>query len=238
MLSGFGARVAVDGCTVSLTPGGELRGQSVVVPGDISSAAFLIVAGCILPQAQVTIRHVGMNPTRTGLLDVLGAMGAEITPSPDATAHAGEPVGDLTARSARLRGVAVGGDLVPRLIDEAPILAVAATQAEGLTRVGDAAELRVKESDRIRAVTRELGKMGASVVERPDGLEIRGGRKLAGAIVQSSGDHRMAMALVVAGLVAEGETVVEDTACVETSFPGFVDAVNTLAGGPCATLIP
>jgi 3-phosphoshikimate 1-carboxyvinyltransferase len=232
MLAGFGARLSVDANTVTLTPGVELRGQGIAVPGDLSSAAFLLVAGTITPGAKITVSGVGVNETRAGLLDALESMGAPVGRSGTLLA-AGEPVADLTVRSATLRGTEVGGAMIPRLIDEVPILAVAACMAQGRTRITDAAELRVKESDRIRSIATELGKLGARVVEAPDGLEIEGGARLRGAPVQSGGDHRMAMALVVAGLVADGETVVEDTECIGTSYPGFLETVNTLAGDRC-----
>jgi 3-phosphoshikimate 1-carboxyvinyltransferase len=207
----------------------------VSVPGDISSAAFLLVAGLLVPDARVTVAAVGLNPTRIGLLETLSAMGAglEIVADPQA---AGEPSGTVTAVSSQLRGGAVAGALVPRLIDEVPALAVAAALARGRTEIRDAAELRVKESDRVAALARGLGAMGASITERSDGLVIEGGATLQGAAVASGGDHRIAMALAVAGLVAEGETVVDDTACVATSFPQFVDALNALAGGPAVTV--
>jgi 3-phosphoshikimate 1-carboxyvinyltransferase len=232
LLAAFGARLETDGRRVTITPGAELTGQHLVVPGDISSAAFFLVAGAIVRGARVTVKHVGVNPTRTGLLDVLAMMGALVAHTEPR--GAGEPAADLTVSSARLTGAEVGGALIPRLIDEIPVLAVAACVADGVTRIRDAAELRVKESDRILAVARELGKMGARVRELPDGLEITGGARLRGAAVQSGGDHRMAMALAVAALVAEGPTVIEDTACIATSFPGFLEALNSLAGVPCA----
>jgi 3-phosphoshikimate 1-carboxyvinyltransferase len=230
MLGGFGVRVAVDGHRVTLAPGQELDGQSVAVPGDISSAAFFLAAALIVPDARVSLTHVGINPTRTGLLDVLGEMGAPVTRAGGGASEGGEPVADLTARPGALRAVEIGGAIIPRLIDEVPAIAVIACAASGVTRIRDAAELRVKESDRIRAIAAALGRMGADVTEHPDGLEIRGGRPLRGAVVSSGGDHRMAMAVAVAGLAAHGETVVEDAACIATSFPGFVDAVNRLAG--------
>lgn len=237
MLTGFGARLSVDGTAVTLTPGAELRGQGLAVPGDISSAAFLLVAGTITREAEVTVTGVGVNPTRAGLLDALESMGAPVGRTHAALA-AGEPVADLTARSAALRGALVGGPMIPRLIDEVPVLAVAACMAEGRTRITDAAELRVKESDRIRTIATALGALGARVTEMPDGLEIEGGARLRGATVQSGGDHRMAMALCVAGLVAEGETIIEDTECIGTSYPGFVETVNALAGAPCVEELP
>jgi 3-phosphoshikimate 1-carboxyvinyltransferase len=234
MLRLFGARVETRGLTTTLSPG-RLTGTSVSVPGDISSAAFLLVAGLLVPDARVTVAAVGLNPTRIGLLETLSAMGAglEIVADPQA---AGEPSGTVTAVSSQLRGGAVAGALVPRLIDEVPALAVAAALARGRTEIRDAAELRVKESDRVAALARGLGAMGASITERSDGLVIEGGATLQGAAVASGGDHRIAMALAVAGLVAEGETVVDDTACVATSFPQFVDALNALAGGPAVTV--
>jgi len=237
MLGGFGARLSVDDQTVTLTPGAELRGQGLAVPGDISSAAFLLVAGTIAAGAEITVSGVGVNETRAGLLDALESMGAPVGLSRPLMA-AGEPVADLTARYSTLRGTTIGGAMIPRLVDEVPVLALAACLAEGRTRIIDAAELRVKESDRIRSTAAQLAKLGARVTERPDGLEIEGVARLRGARVQSGGDHRMAMALIVAGLVAEGETIVEDTDCIGTSFPGFLDTVNTLAGAPCVEALP
>ncbi|MBI2524901.1 MAG: 3-phosphoshikimate 1-carboxyvinyltransferase [Candidatus Rokubacteria bacterium] len=237
MLSAFGARLSAEEGAVTLRPGGALTGQPVAVPGDISAAAFFLVAGTLVPDAVLSVKGVGVNPTRTGLLDVLAQMGAHISRQ-ESGAGAGtisaEPAADLGVTSARLSGTSVGGSLVPRLIDEIPALAVAACLAEGVTEIRDAAELRVKESDRIGAIASELGRMGAAITEHHDGLRIQGGRPLRGAAVSSGGDHRMAMALVIAGMLAEGETVVEDTGCIATSFPGFVDAVNALAGGTCA----
>jgi len=213
MLEGFGARLEIEPRRVTITPGGELRGQPVAVPGDISSAAFFLVAATIVSEAHVTIA------TALSVWTFGQSMGAEKT------------VADVERTITRVQPPLTWE---PRLIDEVPVLAVAACAAAGVTRVRDAAELRVKESDRIHAIATELGRMGADIVELPDGLEIRGGRRLRGATVSSAGDHRIAMALVVAGLVADGSTVVDDTACIATSFPGFVQALNTLAGRPCA----
>lgn len=235
MLRAFGARVAVRGTTVTLEPG-ALRGTTVHVPGDISSAAFLLVAGVIVRDAQVTVLRAGVNPTRTGVLDVLAAMGADVTRAAESAES--EPTATLTARSSSLQGTVIAGPLIPRLIDEVPVLAVAALVARGATEVRDAAELRVKESDRIAALARELGKLGARLEERPDGMVIAGGQRLRGARVASGGDHRMAMALAVAGLVADGETVIEDTACVATSFPSFAATLNALAGSEAVTVEP
>jgi 3-phosphoshikimate 1-carboxyvinyltransferase len=233
MLRMFGARVETRELTVTLTPG-PLRGTSVQVPGDISSAAFLLVAAAIVRDGRVTLHRVGVNPTRTGLLDVLEAMGARVQLTE--AVRDGEPMASLTVASTALTSTTVGGAVIPRLIDEVPVLAVAAALAHGNTEIRDAAELRVKESDRIAAIARELGRMGVRVEERPDGMAVAGGQRFRGAHVASGGDHRMAMALTVAGLVAEGETVIDDTACVATSFPSFVDTLNALAGGDAVTV--
>ena len=237
MLGGFGAELRVSGLTVTLAPGAALKGQSLAVPGDVSSASFLLVAGTLARDGRVTVTHAGTNPTRSGLLDVLAAMGAPVVRERESAA-AGEPVADLTARAAPLRGITVEGEIIPRLIDEAPILAVAACAASGRTRLAGAAELRVKESDRIRTIVAELGRMGARITEAPDGFEVEGPTRLKGATVSSGGDHRMAMALAVAGLGADGETVVEDADCINTSYPGFAAALNRLAGSPCVEELP
>jgi 3-phosphoshikimate 1-carboxyvinyltransferase len=236
MLRRFGARVTTGDRTVTLTPG-PLRATTVVVPGDLSSATFLLVAGAIVPDARLTLHRVGVNPTRTGALEVLAAMGARIETT--AAEDPGEPIASLTVTTSALRAAPIGGaSLIPRLIDEIPVLAVAAAVASGVTIVSDARELRVKESDRIAALARELTRMGAAIEERPDGMAITGGRQLHGAAVSSGGDHRVAMALSIAALVASGETLVDDTACVATSFPGFVDTINTLAGTPAIEIQP
>jgi 3-phosphoshikimate 1-carboxyvinyltransferase len=231
MLRQFGAQLQTDERSVTLTPG-DLRGTTVSVPGDISSAAFLLVAATLIGDPGVTIHRVGVNPTRTGVLDVLEAMRARIRIEPVPTADEAEPAADLWVSASELAGTSIGGALIPRLIDEIPALAIAAACARGVTTIGDAAELRVKESDRIAALARELDKMGVGVQERPDGMTITGPQRFRGARVASGGDHRVAMALAVAGLVAEGETVIEDTACVATSFPQFAATLNALAGTP------
>jgi 3-phosphoshikimate 1-carboxyvinyltransferase len=237
MLRAFGARLHTRDLTTTVEPGG-LRATAVTVPGDLSSAAFLLVAGLVVADARVTVRDVGLNPTRTGLLDVLQAMGARLDVEAVGDGPGGEPAGTVTAAASELRGTAIAGALVPRLIDEVPVLAVAAACAAGRTEIRDAAELRVKESDRIAALAGQLGRMGASVTERPDGLVIDGPVRLHGAAVSSGGDHRIAMALAVAGLVADGETVIDDAACITTSFPGFAEALNLLAGDAAVTVEP
>jgi len=228
MLRGFGHQVEVSGPSVTVWPARSLTPVALEVPGDFSSAAFFLVAASLVPGSRLSLTGVGLNPSRTGLLEVLAAMGAAVEIEGRREA-CGEPVGDVTVTAAPLRGVSVGGALIPRLIDEIPILAVAAACAEGETEIRDAAELRVKESDRIAALAGELGRLGADVLERPDGLRIRGGRRLAGALCSSRGDHRIAMALAVAALVARGETRLADCACIRTSFPDFVPLLRLVA---------
>jgi len=230
MLHAFGARIEVDDLTVQIEGKVPLRGQEIDVPGDLSSAAFLLVAASILPESELLIRNVGINPTRTGILEVLEEMGAKIDVINERL-QGGEPVADLQVQSASLNGVEIGGDLVPRLIDEIPILAVAAATARGITEIFDAAELRVKETDRLRAITRELQKMGVEIKEKPDGLWIRGGQDLHGAETASWGDHRIAMALAVAGLIGTGETIIHNVECIDVSFPGFATLLQDL--GAC-----
>jgi 3-phosphoshikimate 1-carboxyvinyltransferase len=229
MLRAQGVDVKMHDNIITLVPPGlqPLAPCSLSVPADFSSAAFPLVAALLVPGGDLYLESIGVNSTRTGLLDVLRGMGAEIAWLNQAE-RGGEPVADLSARSGELRGVEVGGDTVVRMIDEFPILAVAATQAQGETVVRDARELRVKESDRIAAVVGELRKLGASIDERDDGFVVQGPTRLRGAPVHSHGDHRLAMALVVAGLVAEGETVVEETEAIDESFPGFVDLMRGL----------
>ncbi len=226
--------VEVDG----LGPGVALRPFQLDVPGDISSAAFFLAAASLAPESRLALPGVGVNPTRTGVLDVLAAMGAALTVTPEHQQAAGEagqsgpePVATLLARSSRLQATTIGGALVPRLVDELPLLALVATQAHGRTVIRDAAELRVKESDRIETTTRELRRLGADVTATPDGFIVDGPTPLRGARCHSYGDHRIAMMLAVAGLVARGETIVEGAECVEVSFPGFFDALAALTGG-------
>lgn len=227
MLQAFGASLECDRLTVSLSGGMELQGQNVRVPGDISAAAFLLVAASILPDSDLLIRDVGINPTRTGLLDVMEQMGAKIDVKNERV-WSGEPVADLHVRSAQLHGIRIQGDVIPRLVDEIPVLAVAAAFAEGTTEIRDAAELRIKETDRLKALAVELSKMGVAIVEKPDGLHIQACSQLKGGPVHSWGDHRMAMALAVSGLRGTGETVISDAGCVDVSFPDFQETLQTL----------
>lgn len=204
---------------------GDLR---FTVPGDFSSAAFLLVAALLVPRSEICLEGVGINHTRIGLLDALGRMGADVTME-NQRAETGEPMADLVVRSTDgLKATDVGGDQVPRMIDEFPILAVAATQAEGETHVRDAAELRVKESDRVASVTNELRKMGAQIEPQADGFVIAGLTPLRGARVHSHNDHRLAMSLAVAALIADGETTIEGWEYVADSFPGFQEMLERL----------
>ncbi|HHW41945.1 MAG TPA: 3-phosphoshikimate 1-carboxyvinyltransferase [Syntrophomonadaceae bacterium] len=227
MLQAFGADVEVDGMTVRIKGGKDLHAQKVMVPGDISAASFLLVAGSVVPGSDILIRDVGINPTRTGILEVLDMMGAKIDVYNERTWN-GEPVADLHVQPAGLKGIRIGGELIPRVIDEIPVIAVAASVAEGTTEISDAAELRVKETDRLKAITCELQKMGVAIEEKPDGLVIRGTGRIEKATVDSWGDHRMAMALAIAGLVASGETIINDTACIDVSFPDFQETLRGL----------
>ena len=226
MLRAFGADIQTEGPVVRVRGGAQLIATEIRVPGDISAAAFLLVAAAITPGARVTVENVGLNPTRTGALDVLAAMGAVVEVSP--AADTGEPTGAVTVEHRSLRGVSIGGSDIPRLLDELPALSIAASVAEGATEIRDAAELRVKESDRLAAIARELSRLGAAVEERPDGLRIAGGARLRGGVCESGGDHRMAMALAVAGLAAAAGVSVRGAECINTSFPGFVDALRSL----------
>ncbi len=219
MLKVFGASLTVDGDLIRLEGKMPLQGQTVRVPGDISAAAYLIVAATLVPGSEILIRDVGVNPTRTGILDVLEMMGASIQVQNKCSWN-GEPVADLLVRSARLRGAVIKGKMLPRVLDEIPVLAVAAAAAQGETEISDAGELRVKETDRLRAIASELCKMGVLIKEKQDGLWIGGGQIL-GAQVNSWGDHRIAMALAVAGFCAMDETLIDDAGCLEISFPSF-----------------
>jgi 3-phosphoshikimate 1-carboxyvinyltransferase len=227
ILSAFGGRLVTDGLKVTVEGGQQLHAATLTIPGDFSSAAFLIVAAVLVPGSEVTVEAVGLNPTRTGLLSILSAMGARIEIGP--VVHVGrEPWGTLTAFHSDLRGVHVEGDLIPAAIDELPLVAVLATQAEGETVVRGASELRVKESDRITAMAESLRAMGADIKEIEDGWIIRGPRPLKGTGLKAHLDHRVAMALAVAGLVAEGETVIEGAESVATSFPSFAETLASL----------
>ncbi|MFN8094779.1 MAG: 3-phosphoshikimate 1-carboxyvinyltransferase [Vicinamibacteria bacterium] len=228
MLPAFGVSLVRDGLRASVRGGQEMRGTHVAVPGDASSAAFLVVAALVLPDSEVRLEHVLLSPTRTAFVDVLRQMGGDVSVTLESDTP--EPVGTIVARSSALRGTRVDPAIVPALIDEVPALAAAAAFADGTFTVTDAKELRVKESDRIAALAEGLGAMGASVRELPDGLVVEGGGRLAGGAVRSHGDHRIAMALAVAGLAAAGPTEVEGADCVAVSFPSFFDVLAEATG--------
>ncbi|NGZ05484.1 MAG: 3-phosphoshikimate 1-carboxyvinyltransferase [Magnetococcales bacterium] len=231
MLAAYGVGLERHGLTVAVTGGARLRGVALTVPGDISSAAFPMVAALLVPDSDVTLRGVGINPTRTGLLDLLLMMGADITLE-NQRDDGGEPVADLRVRHSRLHGIQVPPEVVPRAIDEFPVFALAAACAVGETVVTGAEELRVKESDRIQAIAQGLGRQGADIEELPDGMRIRGnpGGLAGGARAEAYGDHRIAMTLMVAGLAARRAVTVTGRANVETSFPGFGTTMATLGG--------
>jgi 3-phosphoshikimate 1-carboxyvinyltransferase len=229
MLRARGVQVESQGPNHSVRgPAPALAALDVLVPGDLSSAAFFVVAALLVPGSVVLLRNVGINPTRTGLLTVLEEMGATFE-RVNARDEGGEPVADLLARAQALRGARVGGAVVPLMIDEFPILALAATQAQGETVVSDAAELRVKETDRIATIVEALRALGAQIEPRTDGFVIEGPTPLRGATVDSHGDHRLAMTLAIAGLVAHGQTVVQRSECIADSYPGFERHLASLA---------
>ncbi len=227
MLRYFGVPLKEEEGWITVEGGIEFGGQEIDIPGDISSAAFFLVAGAILEGSQIHLRRVGVNPTRTGILEILRQMGAciEVTPLPECC---GEPVADLCVRYRPLRGVRIEGEIIPRMIDEFPILCIAAAMAEGETHIRGAAELRVKESDRIQVMADALQSMGVSVDLFPDGLCIHGKGSLNGARCKTAGDHRIAMSLIIAGWAAKETVEIDDTACIATSFPDFFAKLNAL----------
>lgn len=222
MLSAMGADLTVDNLDITVKPTNDLTAVNVDVPGDISSAAFFLVLGAIMPNSQITVTNVGINPTRTGIIDVLKDMGADITLE-NVHTSAGETVADITVRSSSLKGTTVGGDIIPRLIDELPIIAVAAVFADGQTVIKDAQELKVKETNRIRAVVDEFNKCGIDITETDDGMIINGGKSIHGADFKTYGDHRMAMSLTVLAQLADGESTLDDSDCACVSYPTFFD---------------
>lgn len=222
MLSAMGADLTVDNLDITVKPTNDLTAVNVDVPGDISSAAFFLVLGAIMPNSQITVTNVGINPTRTGIINVLKDMGADITLE-NVHTSAGETVADITVRSSSLKGTTVGGDIIPRLIDELPIIAVAAVFADGQTVIKDAQELKVKETNRIRAVVDEFNKCGIDITETDDGMIINGGKSIHGADFKTYGDHRMAMSLTVLAQLADGESTLDDSDCACVSYPTFFD---------------
>ncbi|MEX2227745.1 MAG: 3-phosphoshikimate 1-carboxyvinyltransferase [Dehalococcoidia bacterium] len=220
MLDAMGAHIEREGPAVRITPGTRLEALSMRVPNDMSAAAFWIVAATVHPDAELRITGVGINPTRTGIIDALRAMGADLAIEEERVVG-GEPVADIVVRSSQLEGTVVEGDLVPRLLDEAPVLAVAAAFARGTTEIRDAGELIVKESNRVATTASQLAALGVRIRERPDGMIIEGGNGIAGGNARSFGDHRLAMALAVAGVAGAGAVTIEGAECVGVSYPGF-----------------
>ena len=227
MLNYFGANVTAEGTTASIKPDPSLYGREILVPGDISSAAYFIAAGLLVPNSEILLKNVGINPTRDGILRVCRAMGADITLLNETTE--GEPTADLLIRSSALHGTTIEGAIIPTLIDELPMIAVMAAFAEGTTVIRDAQELRVKESDRIQVMTENLRKMGAEIQETEDGMIIHGGKALHGAEIDSHLDHRVAMSFAVAGLLCEGTLSIKNGECVNISYPEFYSDLYSLA---------
>jgi len=229
LLKHMGAELKSDGNLISLSPLiNPLAPVSFYIPGDISSAAYFLVAGAIHPNARIVIKDCGINPTRTGIIDILLAMGAKLRVE-NKRGEAGEPLADIIVESSELKGVEIGGDIIPRLIDEIPVLAVAGCVARGKTVIKGAGELRVKESDRIATVSRELSRLGAKIGPLPDGMVIHGGESLLGAEVDSHLDHRLAMSLAIAGLIAKGGTTINHAQVVQVSYPAFWQDLQNLA---------
>ena len=225
MLKYFGADISVDGLKITLNGGNELNNKDITVPGDISSAAFFMVAAAAMPGAELMLKNIGLNPTRTGIIKVLKSMGAHINVSmypSDSMQGWQEPRGNIVVEGTKLHGTTIGGTDIPVIIDEIPIISIAAALAEGSTVIQNAEELRVKESDRIKTMVANLSAIGADVIEKDDGMIITGGNKLKGAEIESFGDHRVAMSMAIAGLyITEGFVMIKDTKNIDTSFPGF-----------------
>ncbi len=227
MLSAMGADIKTEGLKITVGHTEKLEPQNIEVPGDISSAAFFLVLGLILKESEITVKNVGINPTRAGIIEVLLDMGADLAIENKRTVS-GEAVADITARSSQLHGTRIGGDIIPRLIDEIPAIAVAAAFAEGQTVIYDAQELKVKETNRIYAIAAELSKCGIDITETEDGLIINGGNTIKGADFKTYGDHRMAMSLSILAQAAEGESTLDDGECTAVSYPTFFDALYSL----------
>lgn len=229
MLSHFGANVRTEGTTAILLPDPILEGQKIAVPGDISSAAYFIAAGLLVPGSEILLKNVGINPTRDGILRVAKEMGGEIELLNMNTDN-GEPTADLLVKFSALHGITIGGEIIPTLIDEVPIIAIMAAFARGTTVIKDAAELKVKESNRIQVMVDNLKAMGADIESTDDGMIIHGGKDLHGAIIDSHMDHRIAMSFAIASLLADGHTTILDKNCVDISFPTFYQDLDRLAG--------
>lgn len=228
MFEEFGVDIRTEGKTVYVKPATELYAKKVIVPGDISSATYFLVAGAITPNSCITVRNVGINPTRDGILRVLNKMGANMKVE-KTSGEIGEPTADVTISTSELKGCVIGGELIPTLIDEIPAIAILACFAEGETVIRDAAELKVKESNRIDVMVDNLKRMGADIEATEDGMIIRGGKQLHGAVIDSHLDHRVAMSFAVAAMNADGETEIEGADCVNISYPGFYEDMHTLS---------
>ncbi|MFC1555543.1 3-phosphoshikimate 1-carboxyvinyltransferase [candidate division KSB1 bacterium] len=227
MLASQGVDIDISGNTITLSPPSHLNSFEMSVPGDISGAAFFMVLGALLPDSDITIRNTGINETRSGIIDVLTRMGAKIELL-NRRISSGEPVADIRVRHSQLRSVTISGEEIPKLIDEIPVIAVAAAAAQGITVIKDAKELRVKETDRISAVCENLMKMGADIEEKEDGMIINGGNKLRGTQIESYGDHRIAMAFAIAGTIADNSTEITGSEWADISYPGFFEILENL----------
>lgn len=228
MIQRFGGKISRHENEIQVEGGQKLLGTEIHVPGDISSAAFFLVAGCIVSNSSITLKNVGLNPTRTGIIDVLQNMGASMDIQIDA-ADDFEPTGTINVMSSKLKGTVIEGEIIPKLIDEIPIIALLATQAEGVTVIKDAHELKVKETNRIDTVVMELKKLGADIQATDDGMIITGGTKLTGAKVNSHGDHRIGMMLAVASQICEGEMILENVNAIAVSYPAFFEHLHILS---------
>lgn len=227
MLRQFGAKITSLENTATILPNPDLIGQKIKVPGDISSAAYFIAAGLIVPNSELVIKNVGINPTRDGILRVCQQMGGNITLE-NVFDNGGEPVADLVVRSSDLKGIEIGGDIIPTLIDEIPIIAILACAAKSQTVIKDAAELKVKESNRIDVMVNNLSNMGADIIATEDGMIINGGKALRGATIESRSDHRIAMSFAIASLITEGTTTILEAECVDISYPNFYSDLSNL----------
>lgn len=226
MFQSFGADIQTAGTTVSVTPADRLYGQKIQIPGDISSAAYFIAAGLITPNSCITIKNVGINPTRNGILEVVEKMGGAVTY--DRLSETGEPAADITVKTSNLKGCVIEGSIIPKLIDEIPIIAILACFAKGQTIIRDAQELKVKESNRIDVMVKNLSAMGADITATDDGMIINGGHPLHGAVIDSHLDHRIAMSFAIAALNADGETDIRGSECVNISYPSFYNDLAQL----------
>ncbi len=228
MIQSFGGEISVDGMRISVRGGQTLQGGHIYVPGDISSAAFWLAAGAIVPDSEITIESVGLNPTRTGIIDVLREMGADMDVILDKGTGSGEEIGTITIRHSQLHGTTIGGDIIPRLIDEIPIIALVATQAKGQTIIKNAEELKVKETNRIDAIATQLGRLGAVITPTEDGLIIEGEQSLRGGKADSLTDHRIGMTLSIASLLADGPVELENEDAISVSYPSFFEDLDRL----------